>query len=487
MNNRTSETTTQTFIYDDGIEEPVISCDGEYVEINCSTSGATLYYRIGTSGQFVEYESPFEINATVTIYAYATLDEKTSETVSQECTYVPVTLYAPTIRCDENLVMLSCATPRSSIFYRLNQTGDFKKYEEPFTISQDTLVEAYSTYKTQTSNTVSQTCEYTPEHDYSRDYLTFKVLTSGTICWKAFGSLTKTIEYKINDGEWTSITSSSAGETISVAQGDRVMFRGNNTTYATSKSAYSGFEGGTSTYDIEGNIMSLLYEDGFASNNALTNSTYQFCSLFKKAPVVSARNLILPATTMKNDCYRAMFSWCTTLVAPPELPATVLATECYWYMFEQCSIMKAPELPATALVNGCYGHMFEGCALLNTIVCRASSGFNKNKIMENWTLNVSATGTYVKSSDKPLAEYPTGASGIPTGWIVSDDILLYAPEISFDGETIEISCDTEDATIYYRLGQTGDFQVYQMPISIIEDTIIETYSSYQNHTSPTVT
>ena len=356
--------------------------------------------------------------------------------------------------------MLSCATPRSSIFYRLNQTGDFKKYEEPFTISQDTLVEAYSTYKTQTSSTVSQTCEYAPEHDYSRDYLTFKVLTPGTICWKSFGSLTKTIEYKINNGEWTSITSSSAGETISVSEGDLVKFRGNNTTYATSKSAYSGFEGGTSTYDIEGNIMSLLYADGFASNTALTNSTYQFCSLFKKAPVISARNLILPATTMTNYCYRALFSWCTTLAVPPELPATTLSQGCYWYMFEQCGIMKAPELPATTLVNECYGHMFEGCALLNTIVCRASSGFNKNKYMENWTLNVSGTGTYVKSSDKPLSEYPTGASGIPTGWTISDDVLIYAPEISFDGETIEISCDTEDATIYYRLGQTGDFQVY---------------------------
>ena len=65
--NYTSETVTEAFVYDDGIEEPVISCDGEYVEINCSTSGATLYFRVGTSGQFVEYESPFEISQTVTV------------------------------------------------------------------------------------------------------------------------------------------------------------------------------------------------------------------------------------------------------------------------------------------------------------------------------------------------------------------------------------------------------------------------------------
>lgn len=31
----------------------------------------------------------------------------------------------------------------------------FKLYEEPFAITQDTLVEAYSTYKEQTSETIA--------------------------------------------------------------------------------------------------------------------------------------------------------------------------------------------------------------------------------------------------------------------------------------------------------------------------------------------
>ena len=52
----------QSFEYDDGIDEPTITCDGEYVEINCSTSGADIYYRIGTSGSFTAYETPFEIS-----------------------------------------------------------------------------------------------------------------------------------------------------------------------------------------------------------------------------------------------------------------------------------------------------------------------------------------------------------------------------------------------------------------------------------------
>ena len=37
--------------------------------------------------------------------------------------------------------------------------------------------------------------------------LTFNIVSSGTIVWKAQTAYTTTIEYKLNDGEWTSITS----------------------------------------------------------------------------------------------------------------------------------------------------------------------------------------------------------------------------------------------------------------------------------------
>ena len=322
-------------------------------------------------------------------------------------------------------------------------------------------------------------------HDYSADYLTFRVLTSGTICWKAFGSLTKTIEYKINNGEWTSITSTSDGVTISVAKGDLVRFRGSNTAYATSKSAYSGFEGGTATYDIEGNIMSLLYGDNFAESTTLPNSSYVFCSLFKKAPVISAEHLILPATTLKDYCYRALFSYCETLTKAPELSATTLAKGCYWYMFEHCAITEAPVLEATTLVAECYGHMFEGCGLLNKITCLATSGFGTSKCLEGWVTNVAGDGAFVKAAN--ASSWATGVNGIPTGWIVCEDVLLLPPEVSFFGDTIELECDTTGAEIYYRLGQTGDFVLYTQPISIVADTVVEAYSTYQGHTSQTVT
>ena len=324
------------------------------------------------------------------------------------------------------------------------------------------------------------------EHDYSTDYLTFRVLTSGTVSWKSFGNLAKTIEYSIDNGAWTSITSTSEGATISVVQGDLVRFRGSNTTYATDKNTYSGFEGGTATYDIEGNVMSLLYGDNFAERTTfLDGSSYNFCSLFKKAPVISAENLVLPATTLKDYCYRALFSWCSTLTKAPELPATMLATGCYWYMFEQCAITEAPVLNATTLVKECYGHMFEGCGLLNKITCLATNGFSATNCRADWVKNVAGDGAFVKAAN--ATSWTTGTSGIPSGWIVCEDVLLLPPEVSFYGDMIELGCPTEGAEIHYRLGQTGDFALYTQPISIVADTVVEAYSTYQSHTSPTVT
>ena len=324
-----------------------------------------------------------------------------------------------------------------------------------------------------------------PPHDYGADYLTFRVLTSGTISWKSFGGEARTIEYSIDNGAWTSLTSTSEGATISVAQGNVVRFRGSNDTYATSKDAYSGFEGGAATYDIEGNIMSLLYGDDFAESTALKDGSYIFCSLFKKAPVISAENLILPATTLKEYCYRALFSWCTTLTKAPELPATTLAKGCYWYMFEQCAITEAPVLNATTLVAECYGHMFKDCALLNSITCLATSGFNTSNCLAGWVENVAGDGAFVKAAN--VTSWTTGVNGIPAGWIVCEDVLLLPPEVSFYGDTIELECPTEGAEIHYRLGQTGGFALYTQPISIVGDTVVEAYSTYQGHTSQTVT
>ena len=207
--------------------------------------------------------------------------------------------------------------------------------------------------------------------DYTTEYLTFNILSAGTINWTASNTaITKTIDYKLNDNEWTPITSNtgSSAPSITVNTGDKIQFRGNNAQYTTSYSDYNSFSGSTASFEVEGNIMSLIYGDDF-KNKLTISSAYTFTGLFRDCTkLVSAENLVLPATTLVDCCYFYMFYNCASLTtAPKELPATTLANSCYAYMFDSCkSLTTAPVLPATTLANGCYDNMFAGCSSLTT-------------------------------------------------------------------------------------------------------------------------
>ena len=285
--------------------------------------------------------------------------------------------------------------------------------------------------------------------DFSAEPLTFNILSAGTINWETDNSsIAKTIDYKLNGGEWTSITSNtdSSAPTITVNPGDKLQLRGNNAQYG----AYSKFGlscsyfAGSALFEAEGNIMSLIYGDDF-KNNSTISSTYALAGLFTDCTnLVSAENLILPATTLADYCYREMFYQCTSLTTAPKLPATTLADYCYQSMFMYCSsLTTAPELPADTLANSCYYQMFQGCTSLitapalpattlalycydemfsgcknlNYIKCLATnvSGYSYTNY---WVSGVASTGTFVKNPD--MASWPTGDNGIPTGWTVQD-------------------------------------------------------------------
>jgi len=321
-------------------------------------------------------------------------------------------------------------------------------------------------------------------HDYSQDYLTFRVTEGGTILWKKIGSVAKTISYSVDDGEtWTEITASSAGTAINVSAGDKVLFKGVNSKYANDKNNYSGFDGGTAKYDVEGNIMSLVSGDSFTQATAFT-STYVFCSLFKQSNAVSAKNLVMPVMALTDDCYRAMFSKAHCLEEAPELPATTLSKECYWYMFEECPITKAPDLPAETLGAGSYGNMFINCSNLNYIKCIATN-ISASSSTTNWVSGVAATGTFIKTS--AMTSWTIGKNGIPTGWVVYDYDGLMPPIIEYNGvDTISLSCETTSSSIYYRLDEVGNYTLYTEPIVITADTVVEAYSEKNGNTSTTV-
>lgn len=228
--------------------------------------------------------------------------------------------------------------------------------------------------------------------DYSKQYLTFKVIKGGNITITASNAnVAKTIQYSTDNGStWTSLTTSTTAQELggALSVGDKVLVKGTNTAYGTS-SNYNRF-GGTAKINVYGNIMSLISGDSFANNKTLTAS-YTFYRLFTNTNLLSAENLILPATTLASGCYNNMFRDCTSLTT-------------------------APELPATTLVDRCYQYMFYGCSSLNYIKCLATD-ISATSCLRNWVNGVASTGTFVKAAS--MTSWTTGVNGIPTGWTVA--------------------------------------------------------------------
>ena len=225
-------------------------------------------------------------------------------------------------------------------------------------------------------------------HDYSKDYFTMVVTVGGDVAWA--GRENNALYYSKDNGKTWSEPSD--GITLSVNKGDKVLWKGETTPI--NGNGIGTFSGGTDVrYTVEGNVMSLLFGDDFKGQTSLEGKNYVFQSFFyNNKNITSAENLSLPATTLANSCYSHMFYGCTSLVT-------------------------APELPATTLADYCYSHMFYGCTKLNHIKCLATD-ISASYCLDSWVTKVASTGTFVKNPS--MSSWPTGNSGIPTGWTVVD-------------------------------------------------------------------
>ena len=312
----------------------------------------------------------------------------------------------------------------------------------------------YETYITNESSPLpnmsycidEQKLHLNPFIDYSKQYLTIVALEDGTITFKIPAQIVApditSISYSVNNGKtWITENNDNFSILISinVKEGDRVLWKG--IAHCMSNARYSAYFQITTMFNLEGNIMSLCYGDDFINQTDLEYTT-QFAYIFKNCYVINAKNLILPAMTLTNNCYENMFVNCNLLTIPPKLPATTLAQGCYYRMFYGCTeLATAPELPATTMAQGCYESMFGGCTSLTTApelpatilvdycynnMFKGCTSLNYIKAMftttpgsdytSNWMSNVAVTGTFVKNSE---AEWDvTGVNGIPENWTV---------------------------------------------------------------------
>lgn len=251
-------------------------------------------------------------------------------------------------------------------------------------------------------------------------------------------TFSNTYEYSKDNVTWTSATSSTS---ISAKAGERVFFRASGLTASSNGIGLFNITDGKC--NVGGNIMSMAYGADFEGKTEITQA-YQFRRLFGAATkIVDASGLALPATTLADYCYYAMFYNCTSLVNAPALPATTLANSCYTNMFRGCtSLVNAPALPATTLANSCYFGMFDDCtSLVNAPALPATTLMTScyQKMFYNctnlsyikamftttpgssytrfWVSGVASTGAFVKNSAATWTD-TFGIDAIPSGWTV---------------------------------------------------------------------
>ena len=176
--------------------------------------------------------------------------------------------------------------------------------------------------------------------------------------------------YKSTDQiNWTSMgTTSTTANTVTIPANGKLYLKASANAWGNenlnNKISCSG------NHNVGGNIMSLLYDDNFAGQTTLTEGLNDntFKNLFwNNSVLINTHELVLPATTLANNCYLGMFAGCTSLTTAPALPATTLANSCYAGMFGGCSSLTTPPaLPATTLADNCYNNMFIICTALTT-------------------------------------------------------------------------------------------------------------------------
>lgn len=224
------------------------------------------------------------------------------------------------------------------------------------------------------------------------DALNFYMPNGGTISLNKIGSPTVVeLEYSIDRGAtWTVWAEDGSGNrSLTLTAGQKVYIRNTSNTqtgFTTSDNNYYHFAF-TDIVEGHGNTNSLLCKNAES------------------------------VTSLSQNCYVYLFSYCTSLTTAPELPATTLSSGCYTFMFSNCtSLVKLPELTATQLTPYCYYYMFFHCEQVKEIRTMMTD-ISATNCIDHWVSSVSIQGDFYCPAELTI---PTGASGIPSGWTRHD-------------------------------------------------------------------
>ena len=178
------------------------------------------------------------------------------------------------------------------------------------------------------------------------------------------------VQYRVcDDGVWGSWDDYD-GSAIVLGAGDKVSFRGQNTSYANDSGTTPLIDVVNPVY-VYGDIMSLMCDENWDRTYSVrANGFRQAFMGCTDINIPADKELILSAETLNSSCYKGMFNGCTSLTKTPMLPSTSLAESCYSQMFMGCTglnTLPSTLLPATTLAQLCYNEMFSDCTGLGEL------------------------------------------------------------------------------------------------------------------------
>lgn len=221
---------------------------------------------------------------------------------------------------------------------------------------------------------------------YYYQYFTVEVLTGGSFAIYTPLPELPTVYYSLNNNSWTEweydATMGDDGllKSLNLSAGDRLRIK-SAISNPVENTYYFAESSNTITYNVSGNIMSLVYGDDFVGNDNLndtiTSDGYTpFISMFSDdTKIRSAVNLCLPSFILSPSMYRGMFSYSTLETAPTIIPA-MICEHCYYEMFYNCEYLTGniviPEpIGLSDIINNAYYHMFTDSPNIN-VDCLAS-------------------------------------------------------------------------------------------------------------------
>ena len=242
-----------------------------------------------------------------------------------------------------------------------------------------------------------------PAQELYDSYLTFDIISGGTINWNySNGRYDVPIEYSKDGGAvWTEIHPSSA-TSFDVESGDTVIFRGYNSGGTeNSLAARANFGDSTAVFNVRGNVYSLVFGDDFRGKNDFSG---RLGALFAGCKIVSAGEMVIPCG--KEKLHR-MFQKCTMLTVAPIIGNRTGDT----------SVSQGS-------YSGSYERMFYGC----TSLVRFGRKLKIKKVSGNGCLEMFARCTSLVNAPVELLD-TEGAGGAYTAMFDGCTSLVNAPDI----------------------------------------------------------